>query len=118
MTEADIQKNIVQWLRAQFPKYIIHHCANEGNRGGVKGIRDGARKKAMGQVAGFPDVVMLGWAKIGPVFFEVKTAKGYPSTTQKALHAQLAHLGYRVAVVRSIEDVKAALNQWVIGAAE
>ena len=115
MTEADIQKQIVQWLRIQYPNYIVHHSANEGNRGGRKGVMDGARKKAMGQVRGFPDIIMLGWAKIGPVFFEVKAPKKYAEKHQKALHEKLRDLGYRVAVVRSIEDTKEALNGWLLG---
>lgn len=118
MTEAQIQKAIVAYLRQVMPDAIVHHSANEGNRGGRAGTLDGARKKAMGQMAGFPDLLVLTWSSVGPMFFEVKKEGGYATKTQKAVHAKLRKLGYQVAIVRSIDDVREALSEWRVGTAE
>lgn len=115
MTESQIQRSIVAYLRSVLPDAITHHSPNEGVRGGRAGYLDGAMAKAAGQVAGFPDIVTLIHAKLGgPVFFEVKSATGRVSTAQAVLHEKLEHLGYRVAVVRSIDEVRAALAGWGI----
>ena len=114
-SEAQIQGAIVQYLRTALPFAVVHHSANEGNRGGIAGIKDGARKKALGQVAGFPDIIVLHWSKVGPLFFEVKSKKGKVSDAQKEMHEKLTALGYKVAVVRSVDDVEAALTEWGVG---
>lgn len=77
-------------------------------------MMDGAKRKGMGQVAGWPDIIVLPWSYIGPVFFEVKAPGGYASEAQKAIHERLRVLGYRVALVRSIDDVAAAMAEWGI----
>lgn len=114
MTEDPIHKAILQWLRLVLPDAIVHHSANEGVRGGKAGIIDGARRKSMGQVAGFPDIQVIPWRHIGPMFFEVKTTDGRITKDQAAIIKQLEALGYRCAVVRSINDVRARLFEWGI----
>ena len=54
MSEAQIQRAIVAYLRHVLPGAIVTHVPNEGVRGGHAGYLDGARAKAMGQTAGFP----------------------------------------------------------------
>lgn len=112
--EGPIHRSILQWLRLALPHAMIHHSANEGVRSGARGMLDGKRKKAMGQVAGFPDIVVFPWSHLPVMFFEVKAPGGYASEAQKAIHEQLRVLGYRVALVRSIDDVSAALAEWGI----
>jgi hypothetical protein len=116
--EGPIHRTILQWLRTFLPDAIVHHSANEGVRGGFRGARDGANRKAMGQVAGFPDLLVLPWSHIGPLLFEVKAPGNYADSNQKALHGRLEALGYRVAVVRSIDDTRAALQAWGIATKE
>jgi len=109
--EGPIHKAIVAYLRAILPPdNIVHHSANEGVRGGVRGALDGKRRKEMGQVAGFPDILVLTYR--GALFFEVKAEGGRVDASQKAVHEALQKMGYRVAVVRSVDDVEEALNDW------
>ena len=112
--EGPVQKSILQWLEWQFPDWIIHHCKTEINKGGVAFMKEASRAKSMGAKAGFPDLLVLPWAHIGPVFLEVKAEGNTTSKPQKAMHERLRGLGYRVAVVRSIEDVQEALAGWGI----
>jgi hypothetical protein len=73
---------------------------------------DGAKRKAMGQVPGFPDIIVLPYATIGPMFFEVKAPGGRVSEAQSDVLGRLDHLGYRRAVVMSVDHVRARLNEW------
>ena len=117
MTEAQIHKAILQWLRMVLPDAIVHHSANEGVRGGKAGVLDGARRKSMGQVAGFPDIQVITWQHVGPMFFEVKAPGGIVTREQAAMIKQLDALGYRCAVVRSIDDVAARMAEWGVWSA-
>lgn len=113
--EGPIHRQIVTYLRAVLPpECIIHHSANEGVRGGKRGILDGAKRKAMGQVPGFPDIIVLPFSTIGPMFFEVKAPKGRVSDAQSDVLTRLDLLGYRHAVVRSVDDARRCLRMWSI----
>lgn len=112
--ESPIQRAIVQWLEIQFPDWLVHHCKMEINKRGRNIQIEIAKAKAKGSKAGFPDLLVLPWAHIGPLFLEVKAEGTYASPAQKEMHARLVALGYRVAVVRSIEDVQEKLAEWGI----
>mgnify|MGYP003442690372 CR=1 FL=1 len=114
--EGPIHRAILHYLRVVLPGAIIHHSASEGVRGGKAGYLDGAKRKGMGQVSGFPDILAL--TEAGPLFFEVKAEGSYASPAQKAMHGQLAALGYSVAVVRSVEDVREVLAAWGVATRE
>lgn len=117
--EGPIQRAIVAYLRDVLPDAIVHHCKNEINRSGYSIAKELAKAKEAGAVAGFPDLIVMPWAaKLHPFFFEVKSPRGYPSKAQKAVHAEMTRLGYRVAVVRSIDDVRDCLKQWGVGFVE
>lgn len=109
--EAPIQRGIVAYLRTVLPgDCLVHHARNEINKRGGQIARELAQAKTLGAVKGFPDLIVLTYR--GAYFFEVKAPKGYPSAEQKALHRQLEQMGYRVAVVRSVDDVREALREW------
>jgi hypothetical protein len=112
MTEALIHKAILQYLRLALPKAIIHHSANEVALSGADVARAIGKAKGLGMAKGFPDLIVLPFAHIGPLFFEVKTPKGKLTETQAAMLDRLGALGYRVAVVRSVQDVVDRLTEW------
>jgi len=115
-TEEAIQKSIVAYLRKVLPHAIVTHAANEGNRGGFKGIRDGQRKRALGQLAGFPDLLLFVDGK--GYCIEVKSEVGYLSPAQKAVREELTKQGIPYAVARSVEDVRETLAEWGIETVE
>lgn len=111
MTEQDIHKAIVAYLNAVLPPdAILTHAPNEGNRGGAKGARDGERRKAMGVLAGFPDLLLFvdgtGYC------IEVKTPQGRLSPVQKRVRDILRGQGIAYEVARSVDDVRALLAEW------
>ena len=116
--ETPIQVAIVQWLEKQFPDWIVHHCKMEINKRGKAIQIEIAKAKRKGSKVGFPDLLVLPWAHIGPLFLEVKAEGHYASTAQKDMHQHLRTLGYRVAVVRSIDDTREALASWGISTAD
>jgi hypothetical protein len=112
--ETPVQVAIVQWLKQQFPAWLVHHCKMEINKRGKAIQIEIAKAKRKGSKPGFPDLLVLPWAHLGPLFFEVKAEGNYASPAQKDMHARLTELGYRVAVVRSIDDVQEYLGRWGI----
>ena len=110
--EGPIQCQIVTYLRNVLPdSNIVTAIENK-----VYSAKEGSRRKAQGQVAGMPDIMVLTY--LGPLFFEVKAEGGRVQPVQKALHDRLRNLGYRIAVVRSVQDVRECLSEWAIGANE
>lgn len=112
--EAPIQRAIVTYLRRVLPDAVIHHSKNEINKRGKDIARELATAKRNGSLTGFPDLIVLPFSTVGPLFFEVKAEGNYATPAQKEVHAWLRGLGYRVAVVRSIDDVREALTEWSI----
>jgi hypothetical protein len=112
--EAPIQRAIVQWLRAQHPAWIVHHNKNEINKRGKAIALELAQAKQAGAITGWPDLIVLPPSHVGPIFFEVKAEGNYPTDAQRRVHDQLRALGYRVGIVRSVDDVKERLADWGI----
>lgn len=119
--ERTIHKAIRQYLELVFRgKAVIHHSPNEAplsNRDPTGAAIAMKNAKAMGMQPGFPDLVVFPYSHIGPLFFEVKAPGGRVSPTQQIVIGRLDELGYRVAVVRSVDDVAARLAEWGVWAA-
>jgi len=117
--EGTVQIEIVNWLRDVLPsECIVHHCKNEINSSGHSVAREIAQAKVRGLVPGFPDLVILPYATAGVFFLKVKAPKGTVQTVQTDIHTKMAALGYHVAVVRSVDDVRDCLIKWSIGFVE
>lgn len=112
--EQDLQIAIVQGLRAALPRpWIVAHYP----AGGYRTKAEGGILKAMGTVAGFPDLMILGeMVQDGPTafFIELKADASEPSEVQKDCHKRLRYLGFEVAVCRSWEQVVVTCKQWRI----
>ena len=113
--EAPIQRAIVQWLRLQYPAWIVHHAKNEINKRGKAIAIEIAQAKLAGSITGWPDLIVLPPSHVGPIFFEVKAEGNYPTDAQRQVHDRLRALGYRVGIVRSVDDVADRLASWGIG---
>lgn len=64
--------------------------------------------KDMGLLAGVPDWLLI-W-EVTPFFIEFKATKGHPDKNQRQLHAVLAEQMVKVWIVRSLDELKAALK--------
>jgi hypothetical protein len=105
-SEAQIQQAIIKYLKIALPDHaLIHATLAEGVRGGRQGMIDGARRKAMGQMAGMPDILIFAYGR--GFCLEVKTKTGRLSPAQKHVHEILQRQGIPCAVVRSVDDADA-----------
>ena len=116
--EGPVQRAIVTYLRTIMPHAIVHLAKGEINKSGVAIKRELAKAKRNGALKGFPDLIVLPFSTVGVLFFEVKAEGNYASKSQKEMHEKMRGLGYRVAVVRSIDDVRECLIEWGVGFAE
>lgn len=115
MSESATQRDIVRTLRIALPHgWIVQSTANK-----PRSMVQGAIEKAMGTIAGWPDLAVYGCLItddheprpfVG--FLEVKTIKGRVSPLQRECHDRLREAGFNVAVVRSIDDALAAARAW------
>jgi hypothetical protein len=109
--EESFQKMVVDGLRTFLPKtWLVCHAAN----GGYRTPAEAGIMKAMGVVAGFPDLMILGEADWGAAawFLELKVGDKEPSQVQLDCHINLRDLGFSVEVVRSWPEVLVVARRW------
>jgi hypothetical protein len=102
--EGRIQIAIVEYLRRIAPQIIVFHPAN----GGLRSKSEAARFKAMGVLAGVPDLVLV--LPFGrTAFWEIKTPHGRLSDDQRAIIRRLEANDHVWALVRDIDDARREL---------
>jgi hypothetical protein len=107
--EAKVQSSILEWIKLAAPDVLAFHVPN----GGLRSKPEAARLRWQGVLAGAPDLVFV--APGGRTFFgEVKTATGRLSAEQRAVHDAFVALGRPVAILRGIDDARAAFREWGI----
>lgn len=106
--EEDLQRAIIQhWRLRGNPKALLIHVPN----GEVRSKRTGAKLKAMGTVAGTPDLLALmpdgrcGW-------IELKASGNYQSPAQKAFQAHCEAIGVPYEVCYTLDKAIAILTAW------
>ena len=104
--EDRIQIAILDYLEAVAPHLLVFSVPNEGKRS----YTTARRHKLLGMVAGVPDLVLCHEGQA--LFFEVKSPKGRLQPTQREFIETATKAGAKAAVVRSIDDVRAALAAW------
>lgn len=107
--ESRTQTACVSWFNSHYPELegCLFHIPNEGK----KSIRQGARWKALGGVAGVADLVLIYQGTCA--FFELKAAKGVLSERQKAWRAIVQAQGFHYHVIRNVEDFKDLAAAWL-----
>ena len=91
---------------------LLHHSPNEGLL--VKRASDGAKRKAMGVRAGFPDFIFLKSNRFYPYLaIELKTQKGKQSEHQIAYQKAIEANGGKYVVVRSLEEFMSEINEYL-----
>ena len=107
MKESIIQQQICDYLSAVGVFYFSipneHYNISHGQR---------VTLHKMGMLSGIPDICVL--ANGTCYFLEVKNGTGKPSKQQLIIHKALTDKGYKVAIVRSVDDVKTILTVWSV----
>lgn len=111
--EDQLQRAIVDFIRTVAPTCFLFSIPN----GGERTAAGGQMLKLTGMVAGVPDLCLIepgGTAR----FLEVKTDSGALNKAQNAVLDRFMMMGVQYAVVRSIGDVRTALEYWRISTRE
>lgn len=102
------------WFDMQHRGYslLLHHSPNEGLL--VKRASDGAKRKAMGVRAGFPDFIFLKSNRFYPYLaIELKTQKGKQSEHQIAYQKAIEANGGKYVVIRSLEEFMSEIDEYL-----
>lgn len=108
--EKNIEKAITAFLSFSLPlEAVSFHVPSGGFKLSVGEL---SWLKASGYIAGIPDRCIL-WS--GRAYFlECKSKHGTLSNSQKAMFPRIEAAGCPIVIVRSIDDVAAALDAWGI----
>lgn len=107
MTAEDkIHRAVLDYLRLALPGALIWHTPN----GGARQLHTGARLKALGTLAGMPDLFILHGGRLHAM--EIKTDRGRLSASQKAVRNALIECGASYGEARSIDDAARLLRHW------
>ena len=105
MTELQLHKDIVSYLRSVLPRgALVMHVPNEGKRTAWEQMH----LRGLGVHRGWPDLAIY-WQGIA-LFLEVKTPAGRITPFQHDTMAQLNEQGFHAHVVRSIDEVRERLT--------
>ena len=107
ISEDKLQAQIHIWLWNNYPELrgCFWHVANERKTT----AKDGAVLKAKGVVSGVPDYVFNFNGKT--YYFELKTSVGQLFDAQKKLHLALEKQGFKVEIIRSLEQFQNIIKQ-------
>jgi hypothetical protein len=102
--EQQLQVECVQWMKRHLSKQVVFfHVPN----GGKRGMREAVIFKAMGVVAGVPDLIVTWPGVIAAI--EMKAGRGRASPEQIAMQDRLKACGWHVAEARSLSDFQSIL---------
>lgn len=105
--ESEIQQQMVQWFRLEYPTYIIAAIPNGGRRNAI----EAKIMKGEGVLAGFSDLIII--ADKNVLFVEVKTAKGKQTEKQIQFQNKVQKLGFQYPVCRSLSEFMRTINKWL-----
>lgn len=108
--ESDLQKTCVSWFRLAHREEVLFAIPN----GGSRDIREAARLKAEGVLAGIHDLfLMKGNTRYHGLWIEMKFGKGKESENQKIFREKALKAGYQVAVCYSLTEFMNAVNDYM-----
>ena len=99
----------MEFLALILPKDAVpFHCPN----GGLRSKKEAAILKAMGVLAGIPDIIIL-WNRRA-FCLELKSKDGTLQIEQRDVHARLHDTGVPVETVRTMEEIRDRLEEFGI----
>lgn len=99
-----LQKQVVDLLR--WNNIMVFSVPN----GGSRNLREAAKLKRTGVLAGVSDLIVLLPNKA--IFLELKTPKGKQQKSQKDFQRDVEALGFDYHIARSVEEVKKLHKTW------
>lgn len=107
MPEEDVHRTVVAHLERRAPSGVVWlHPAN----GGARSKGEAGRFKAMGVVAGIPDLLL--YASGVSYALELKSDTGVLRSSQRLQLERLARAGVKVAVAHGLDQALGQLKEW------
>lgn len=104
--EDDLQKNVIDFIRLQYPSILAFHVPNGGKRNKWEAVR----LKRQGVLAGVSDILLYWNGGFGAI--ELKVNQLIPSKTQEQFGKKLQSFGGRFALCNGIDSVQKTLKEW------
>jgi hypothetical protein len=104
--EEHLQKQCVNWFRAQFPQY--KKCLWSVPNGGSRNMIEAVNLKRSGVLSGVPDLQLSVNGKV--YFIELKAPNGTTSELQKQMHEALLAQGFDIYILRSFNKFVSVIN--------
>lgn len=113
--ESKIQASCVAWMHNTYPEYRgLYFAVQNENARADSNASTGAVRRAMGVVKGVSDTLMLiPRGKWHGLCIEYKREDGYQSQAQKEWQSKVEAQGYRYEVVRSLEEFKKLIKEYL-----
>lgn len=113
--EGRIQSSCVAWFWNTYPQYReLYFCVPNENAREDSNASTGAIRRSMGVVKGVSDTILfLARGKYHALCVEFKTEIGRQSDAQKAWQLKVEQQGYRYEVVRSLEQFKKLIKEYL-----
>jgi hypothetical protein len=109
--EIDLQRDVVQWIYAQYPKTLMTIAPNIR-----KTLIQGVMLKRMGLRPGTPDLMIFEpRGSYHGLFVELKMPGNYPSDEQKSFKAELEARFYASAICPGNFKTERQCFDWAIG---
>jgi hypothetical protein len=103
--EQELQYECIKWMKRHLSSEVVFfHVPN----GGKRSMREGAIFKAIGVLAGVPDLIIAWPGTIAAV--ELKAGKGRASEDQIEVQARMSAIGWHVSEVRSLDQLQLLLR--------
>lgn len=107
LTEEDrLHIGLLEYIRLQYPKALVHHSANEGKRTPFEQFKI----KRLGLKKGFPDLIIIFNGR--NLALELKTSKGKPSDEQEAWIEVLQAHGWTGQITYGFDEAKEVVDKF------
>jgi len=107
LSEDQLQKWCVAYLKATHPNLLFFHPANGGKRNPI----EAAKFKAMGVTAGVADLVFINDFNFPMVFCELKVGKGKQSPEQIEFQQKVEKRGHKYVLIRTQDEFMGLCKQ-------
>lgn len=106
------QAMFVKWARLQYPSVTLFHIPN----GGKRNVREAARLKEQGVLAGVADIFVMRATKLyHGLFIEMKSDKGTQTNSQKQFQHYAIGEGYSYKVAKGFDQAKVFFEEYLKG---
>lgn len=108
--EDQLQKEVVKYLRLQYPGVLFFHCPN----GGKRNVIEAAKFKTMGVLPGVSDLIIPEPNKYyNGLIIELKVGSNKPTDSQKDFMSKMEERGWAVFVCWNLMEAIVKIDSYM-----